>query len=1352
MTKFIRKKCLAVILTLAMVISLLPTLTLPASAADTTYTVTNLNDSGSGSLRQAIQDAAATSGGSTITFDSSLSGKITLASNLPELGSSTGNFTLEGLTDADGKPNITIDGNKKWSGISALGSGTFSISNIVFTGFSLTSTDGLGAVISTGVGPGYAGYTTINLSNCVFSGNMNSTPSIGAVVQLAACASPNTITVDRCIFKDNTLINTDPAKFPSSAALAVSGHASITNSLFCGNTHTASYSEKADGCAILVREDGDYNVNVLSNTFYGNSITNNGAGGAEGAVVSHESPASGTLSVYNNIMLDNTATGNSSEDRDIYAYVATISKEKNVSTGSASDIFTDLDNGDFTLKSTATTMSTIIDKGDNTYLSGSYDLAGKTRSSGTAIDIGAYESSPVTITPASALTEENLATNSLTVTLLNTTFKNSTLDKENFTLNNAPDGVTIASVTKDSDTQCTITLAYDGTDFDTNVTNLSLTVKAAELDSGSDLTSGTLTITATVETAPTVTTDTVSTYAATTATMGGNVTASGGESVTEKGVVYSSTDSTPAIGESGVTKDTNGTGTGAFSESVSGLSPNTTYYVCAYATNSVGTSYGSVVSFTTTAISASITPASALTEENLDTNSLTVTLLGTTFKDNTLDISNFSLNNVTSIGLTIESVTYTDTTHCTVNLTYSGTDFDAAVTNLSLTVKAAELDSGSDLTSGTLTITATDETVPTVTTDTVSTFAATTATMGGNVTASGGESVTERGVVYSSTDSTPEIGESGATKDTNGTGTGTFSESISGLSPNMTYYICAYATNSVGTSYGSVVSFTTPETYTVSTLTNQTMTALTEGYSSGAQETKIITVTRTGTGTLTGLTVALSGAGSSSFIITQPAVTTLNSTTASTTFTVKAKDGLAAGSYTATVSVSATNMTDATFSVTQVVNSTYSSGGSSGSSSGNNGAAVIVNGETKTAGTAQTTTNSSGQTTTTVTVDTSKLENILASQGTGATVTIPITGNSDVAAGTLTGAMVKSMETKDATLVVQTHFGTYTLPASEININAVSQQLGTSVALSDIKVTVSISEPSASMTKVIESAAQNGGFTIMVPAVDYTITCTHGNQTVNVGSFNAYVERTIAIPDGVDPTKITTGVVVDPDGTTHHVPTRVTVMNGKYYAVINSLTNSTYSVVWNPIEFSDVSNHWAKTAINDMGSRMVVNGVGNNNYAPDRNMTRAEFAAIMTRALGLEPETGASGFGDVAVTDWYSGYIKTAAAYGIIKGYDNGNFGPNDTITREQAMTMIARAMAITKLSAGLTDGKTSQLLSTFSDGESASTYAKESIAACLKTGITSGTSETTLSPQANITRAEVAVMVERLLQKSNLI
>ncbi|MEM6842468.1 MAG: Calx-beta domain-containing protein [Bacteroidota bacterium] len=100
-------------------------------------------------------------------------------------------------------------------------------------------------------------------------------------------------------------------------------------------------------------------------------------------------------------------------------------------------------------------------------------------------------------------------------------------------------------------------------------------------------------------------------------------------------------------------------------------------------------------------------------------------------------------------------------------------------------------------------------TSPTVSTTTISTFDASSATVGGNVTADGGASVTERGVVYSSTDATPQIGEAGVTQDDNGTGTGTFSESITGLSASTQYYVSAYAINSEGTSYGSVETFTT---------------------------------------------------------------------------------------------------------------------------------------------------------------------------------------------------------------------------------------------------------------------------------------------------------------------------------------------------------------------------------------------------------------------------------------------------------------------------------------------------------------------------------------------------------------
>ncbi len=100
---------------------------------------------------------------------------------------------------------------------------------------------------------------------------------------------------------------------------------------------------------------------------------------------------------------------------------------------------------------------------------------------------------------------------------------------------------------------------------------------------------------------------------------------------------------------------------------------------------------------------------------------------------------------------------------------------------------------------------------PTITTTAITTYNSTSATMGGDVSADGGATVTERGVVYSSSDNTPTIGEAGVTKDANGTtGTGTFSKSITGLSGGITYYVVAYAINSEGTAYGNVNSFTSP--------------------------------------------------------------------------------------------------------------------------------------------------------------------------------------------------------------------------------------------------------------------------------------------------------------------------------------------------------------------------------------------------------------------------------------------------------------------------------------------------------------------------------------------------------------
>ncbi|GAA3401468.1 fibronectin type III domain-containing protein [Paenibacillus hodogayensis] len=415
------------------------------------------------------------------------------------------------------------------------------------------------------------------------------------------------------------------------------------------------------------------------------------------------------------------------------------------------------------------------------------------------------------------------------------------------------------------------------------------------------------------------------------------------------------------------------------------------------------------------------------------------------------------------------------------------------------------------------------------------------------------------------------------------------------------------------------------------------------------------------------------------------------------------------------------------------------------------GADVLINGKAEKIGTA-TTTSVNGQSVTNIAIDPKKLEEKLGAEGSGAVITIQVAEKSDVVIGELNGQMVKNMEQKQAVVEVKTEKATYTLPAQQININAISEQLGKAVSLQDIKIRIEIAVPPAETVKVVDNAAARGEFTVVVPPLNFTVKAIYGDTTIELSQFNAYVERTVAIPDGVDPSKITTAVVIEPDGTVRHVPTQIIDVNGKRYAKVNSLTNSTYSIVWHPLEFRDVAGHWAKDAVNDMGSRMIVSGTGDNLFQPDQDMTRAEFAAIIVNGLGLKLEKGATPFSDVKAPAWYSEVIQTAYSNRLISGFEDGTFRPMDPVTREQAMAMMANAMKITGLKAKLPAQGASERLGSFADANRVSEWAASGIADCLQAGIVSGRADKQLAPKEHITRAEVAILIQKLLQRSELI
>ena len=416
------------------------------------------------------------------------------------------------------------------------------------------------------------------------------------------------------------------------------------------------------------------------------------------------------------------------------------------------------------------------------------------------------------------------------------------------------------------------------------------------------------------------------------------------------------------------------------------------------------------------------------------------------------------------------------------------------------------------------------------------------------------------------------------------------------------------------------------------------------------------------------------------------------------------------------------------------------------------GVVILVNGKTQNAATV-TVSKIDDRSVLTFTIDENKVKEKIEQEGNNAIVTIPVKKSADIYISKLNGQIVKYMESKQAVLEIKTENATYTIPAAQINIENLSEKLGRQIALKDITVDIKISASSAAAAKLVKDTASSKGYKVVVNPVDFDITCYKGSSSVDVTKFNGYVERMLTVPEGVDTSEITTGVVYNSNGTFSHVPTRITVIDGKYYARINSLTNSTYSVIYSPKSFEDVEKHWAKAAVNDMGSRLVITGNTNGMFEPQKDITRAEFAAIVVNGLGLmRPGTGKSNFTDVQKDKWYYDAVSIASEYGLVAGYGNGKFGPNDKVTREQAMAIISKAMDITGLKVQLASGEQEKLLSAFKDGTKAAEYSKSGIAACLKAELVKGQNNGLIAPKSNITRAEVAVIIRNLLQKSKLI
>lgn len=193
---------------------------------------------------------------------------------------------------------------------------------------------------------------------------------------------------------------------------------------------------------------------------------------------------------------------------------------------------------------------------------------------------------------------------------------------------------------------------------------------------------------------------------------------------------------------------------------------------------------------------------------------------------------------------------------------------------------------------------------------------------------------------------------------------------------------------------------------------------------------------------------------------------------------------------------------------------------------------------------------------------------------------------------------------------------------------------------------------------------------------------------------------------------------------------------------------SSYVVVENKVTFGDVAHvaSWAGRAIDVVAAKGAINGKADGVFDPDANVTRAEFAKMLVRALDLENGSATEGFADVNATDWFAPYVAAAADKGIINGKSATKFDPSAPIKRAEMATMITRALKYVNGSKDVAD--IDAALAVFADADQINETLKAGVAFAASKEIVVG-NEGKFAPNANATRAQAAVIIYRAINAS---
>lgn len=363
-------------------------------------------------------------------------------------------------------------------------------------------------------------------------------------------------------------------------------------------------------------------------------------------------------------------------------------------------------------------------------------------------------------------------------------------------------------------------------------------------------------------------------------------------------------------------------------------------------------------------------------------------------------------------------------------------------------------------------------------------------------------------------------------------------------------------------------------------------------------------------------------------------------------------------------------------------------------------------------------------------------------------VIIPVTQGAKSVETTLSSKLLAELVKKSGMVELQTSVGSYKLPIDQIDVQQLANLLDAKAA--DVNVRITVAQASQAKVEAINNFAKTNGLGNLITPVEFRVEAFSGTKSLELESFGQYISRSVKLTGNVDP-NTTVALVLNEDGTMSPVPMELIKVNGNWVANIKRKTNSVYTVVSSQRSFNDVKGHWAAQDINTLASKLIINGKSKDVFSPESRVTRAAFAAILVRALGLTTIKGEQQFADLPRDHWAYAELTAAVDAGLLKGYADGSIHPEGFITREEVAVILARSSSLIGLQLKQPQ-EVDRSLAQYGDAQRISSWAKVDMALVSNSGLLKGDANKNVNPKNNCTRAEIAVLIKRMLTEAKFI